>query len=312
MQIYHAGVDGVGLAVIAGTLLNGASLETTVRSMAAAGSKPSSARQQGCCAKWSQVPGSFNFHGNQPLVGCCCPLPDSPISRPSTVAATEDVRHTHLGPYPLEKLKAVAKSRGVTVNAILLASASAALRDYSAVRGGDANMPVGVAIPINFKAPDVNSPDKMKANNDFSTLMMSVPLAESGNEGDLPVIEPASWSAGVAVGAWAAQGALSLLPMCAVSWILRNASKRTSMIFSNVNGSALSDTFVSLSAGSMKKVRGYAYGSLSGCVRTFMLINSHGADLHIGLSVDETVVEDRMGLAKALNRRILEVCAEKA
>lgn len=229
---------------------------------------------------------------------------------PSTEAASEDMRHTHLGPYPLEKLKAIAKSRGVTVNTILLASASAALRDYSAVRGGDANMPIGVAMPINFKAPDINNPDKMKANNDFSTLMMSIPLAENGDEAALPVIEPASWSAGVAIGAWAAQGALSLLPMCAVSWILRNASKRSSLIFSNVNGSAMSDTFVSLSTGSRKKVRGYAYGSLSGAVRTFMLINSHNSDLHIGLTVDEAVVEDRMGLAKALNRRILEVCAK--
>merc|ERR1719433_1508595 len=122
------------------------------------------------------------YHVWQAPAGTCCPVPESPISRPSTEATPEDIRHTHLGPYSLPKLKAVAKSRGVTVNSILLSSASAALRDYCATRGGDADMPLRVAIPMNFKAPDVNNPDKMKANNDFSRLIMSIPSAQDGDE----------------------------------------------------------------------------------------------------------------------------------
>jgi len=308
MQIHHAGVDGIGLVVITNTLLTGASLQTSVGTMAATMGKQSSARQQGCCAKCLQVPSSMIYHTWQAPAGACCPLPESPIGKPSTVSTAEDMRHIHLGPYSLPKLKAVAKSNGVTVNSILLSSASAALRDYCATRGGDADMPMRVAVPMSFKAPDVNNPDKMKANNDFSTLIMSIPSAQDGDEAALPVIDLASWSPGVAVGAWAAQGTLSLLPVCIVKWIMRTMSNRISFVFSNVNGSAFGDTFVSVGTGSRKKVRGYAYGSLNGAIRTFMLVNSHNNDLHIGLTVDEKVVQDRIGLAKALNSRILEVC----
>jgi len=96
--------------------------------------------------------------------------------------------------------------------------------------------------------------------------------------------------------------------MPVVAWMLRNAAKAISFVFSNVYGAAFGDSFVSVGTGVTKKVRAYAYGCPSSCVRVFVLVNSHGPDVHVGLSVDASVVEDRDALARLLNERILEVC----
>jgi len=317
-DIHHAAVDGVGIAMIAGTLVFGKHLEETVQTMVADPAKSASARPQpGSCDRFGQACcglKSFCRHLSTPAEGLLCAKPQSAISNPASEADVKDIRYLHLGPYPLDALKSAARSSGVTINSTLLSALTAGLQDYCAAHDGHAPAALSVAVPVSFKQPNPENPDSMKANNDFSTMVVSLPTSghseeeDSDNETSLLRLNPADWSGGNALGAWAAQAALSLLPMWAVRWIVHSSSRIVSFIFSNVNGSAFGDTFVSRSTGVHKRIRAYAYGSLNGTVRVFLLADSHGQDLHLGLTVDRAVVADRQQLAACLHRRLLSVC----
>eukprot|EP00929_Paragymnodinium_shiwhaense_P083960 TRINITY_DN44872_c1_g2_i1.p1 TRINITY_DN44872_c1_g2~~TRINITY_DN44872_c1_g2_i1.p1 ORF type:complete len:461 (-),score=66.33 TRINITY_DN44872_c1_g2_i1:119-1501(-) len=311
MHIHHAAVDGVGLAVIANTLYFGAGLDETVKTMAAQvpKDKPALGFMERVAGMFTSI-GSMFRHANAPLQGCLAPLQRSAIVEPDFSADMDYIQYVRLGPYPLDSLRAHAKQHSVTVNSVLLCALSAAVRDYCDGRG-DVGLPLTAAIPASFKKPDVDHPEGMKANNDFSTILVKIPdVEEPGSDDDdvdvnvIPAIDPSHWSGGTALGALYAQQALSLLPRPSVRWMVNTASRVTSFIFSNVNGSALGDAYVCKATGSRRKAFAYGYGALNCNVRLFLLACSHGADMHICVTYDQAVVEEDETLIAHLDRRL--------
>lgn len=341
IQVHHAIMDGVGLAMVGGSILMGlnkhACADLLLKTSSNGKGQAEGAQQRGkngkhangakqrlsfghglvihalaCVAVMHKVAvtvHSFLWHCFAPLVGKLAGRHSTPISDARGESELEGVRYLHLGPFPLDVLKARAQAAGVTLNSLLLSSVAVGIRNYSASAGGPEALPLTVALPVSFKLAG-DGRRLMIANNDFSTMLLPLPPAhEHGGEQLLSV---RSWGVQGAVGAWASQALLSLLPPAAVRCFISNASRVVDFAFSNVNASRLGDTFVSKATGARKRVACHAYGALTGSLRTFILANSHGDDLHVGLTLDVSVVHDRLALAGALQAAILGQKVHKA
>lgn len=326
LHIHHAAVDGVSLALIAATLLLGLRPGEAAQAMQKAQVSRAPNR---CVSKFAagvcdfvRMLSSFAHINCVPFYGFLCPQRASPVTAPASEASIKDIRYVHLGPYPLLELKAAARSQGVTVNSVLLAAVTDGIRDYCMAQGGRVPA-MNVLIPVNFKRPSPTEPKSLKANNDFSTMFISVPNADTGFCGSSagmkdskqkrPVPNPSQWSRGNATGAWAASAVLSLMPPCFVRWLVPNATRRAVLIFSNVDGSQFGDTLICQPSNAHRRIRVHAYGSLNGTIRVFCLVNSHGNDLHFGLTVDRSVVKDRSALAACVHEHVVKMigsCAE--
>merc|ERR1712232_792656 len=108
-HIHHAAVDGVGLAMIAGTLFVGFDLDQSIKAvLGAAASSKASAAANNPMTFWDRLSSvkSFLRHGNTPTEGMCCPKKPSPIGDPRGVADVKDIRYVHLGPYSVPDIKA--------------------------------------------------------------------------------------------------------------------------------------------------------------------------------------------------------------
>jgi len=317
-HVHHIAVDGIGVAIIASTLFLGLGLEDTLEQMfAKETSKIKEALPSGPCTCCGEIFGSirsFFAHIAAPFAGLCCPKRSSAISSTDGEAEVPDIRYLHLGPYKLSALRANAKENGVTVNSVLLSAVTSGVQDYCAACGDDDSQ-ITVAIPVNFKRPSSDEHEGMRANNDFATMIVDIPaqgkepLESSLVRPRLHLLPLTALSRAHAVGAWAAQAILSLLPKCLVGYLVLWTSHGIHMIFSNVNGSAFGDTFVSSATGARKKIHVYAYGAMNASVRLFLLANSHGDDVHLGLTLDSSVVSNRAQLAACLDRQVRAVCS---
>lgn len=201
-------------------------------------------------------------------------------------------RLMHLGPYDMTSLKNAAKLQQTTLNGLLLATVNTGIQDYCLAKGGDsAALPIQVAVPVSFKRPDPNDLDKMSANNSFSTTL--VRLQSRG---------AFSVDLGEACAARTSQDLLSYLPLPIVQWLYVTASRLISYVFSNVDGNWASGHFVSLAASSSnpRRVSVYAYGAPPAEISLFVLANSHGRDLHIGITACQ-YIEDPASLATTLH-----------
>ncbi|CAE6943166.1 mus210 [Symbiodinium natans] len=322
-HVHHAAVDGVGIAVITSTLLLGKNLKETVQAMIPVSGqsrnklRPADPGCLGSCCEGVTTVRSCARHVNLPFQGLLFPTPRSPISTPTSGAQPSHIRHFHLGPYSLTAIRSAAHESGVTVNSVLLRHLTAGLQQYCESQGDAKISTFNVAIPISFKAPDLERPEQMKANNNFSTLVLRVPQPSIPNASadaealvDLPgYVDPKEWSMGNAVGAWAAQGMLSLLPMMVVNRLLWWTSRLVHFAFSNVNGSMFGPKFRCPLTGTEKEVKVYAYGSLNCGNRLFILANSHGMDLHVSIVMDGELVRAPSDLVGFVDQQLQQVGA---
>eukprot|EP00930_Biecheleria_cincta_P099482 TRINITY_DN91106_c0_g1_i1.p1 TRINITY_DN91106_c0_g1~~TRINITY_DN91106_c0_g1_i1.p1 ORF type:complete len:468 (+),score=72.77 TRINITY_DN91106_c0_g1_i1:57-1406(+) len=303
---HHAALDGVGIALVAGTLLNGQSAAEAEQFLRSAPSKTRETHGSGGFLSGAtvalQTALAFNRHSCMPFQGAWCSPVETAVTDHRSFAKVENIRYIHLGPYPLQSLKQAAKASGVTLNSKLLSAITIAIARYCRQHGDRDLKNLGVAIPVSFKTLDRG----IKANNDFATMVVSIP---AGSEDGEPLeMDPSLWSVSNAFGASGAQASLSLLPRPAVAWMVDNGSKLCHFIFSNVNAAEFSNEFFCERSRFPRKIRAYAYGNLSGYTRLFVLVNSHGEDLHVGLTVDETVVTDRSALAADFHAEITRAC----
>jgi len=319
-HVHHAAVDGVGIVVITSTLLFGKSLSETVHDMLPMAEKSrrkhgsAEPNCSGSCCEGLTAMGSCMRHVGAPFRGLLFPEAKSPISTPSDGARPSQIRYFHLGPYPLSAVREEARASGVTVNSVLLRQVTAGLQDYCESQGAARISNFNVAIPISFKVPDADAPERMKANNNFSTLVLKVPQTsrsssssdeESGEE--VRYVSPEEWSKGHAVGAWAAQGLLSLLPMAIVRRLLWWSSRLVHFAFSNVNGCVFGGKYRCPLTKLEKEVKVYAHGSLNCGNRLFFLANSHGADLHVSIVMDGEQIKCASELVSCLDHQLLRV-----
>ena len=131
------------------------------------------------------------------------PPSETAVTDHSSVTEVRNIRYVHLGPYPLQSLKRASKNAGVTLNSTLLSAIATAVCKYCRQSGDKDLQSLGVAVPVNFKIVDGGN---MKANNDFATMHVSIPV----EDGKSPDIDPSLWSFPNALGASHAQVALSL------------------------------------------------------------------------------------------------------
>lgn len=306
LDIHHGFVDGVGMAVIAATILQGKTLaEINAEMCAKVCTQPGA---KGCftgCLEGLKASGIIWWHLVTPLLGIFAPEPKSAVFAKGQ-PARKNARLMHLGPYKLESLKRASVSRG-KLNSVLVHTISQGVHAYcQAEDGAAAALPRRIAVPVNFKRPSAGDPSRIHANNDFSTIAVAVPPQRTLPSELLPQV-----SASEALAARTAQKLLSLLPLPVIRWLYNTSSRVFSFALSNVNASWAGSQFSifgssSFFAGEPQRIRVYGYGAAPADISLFIVVNSHGPDIHIGVTAG-CQIRDAEALCRAIDQEICQV-----
>merc|ERR1712151_906182 len=102
---------------------------------------------------------------------------------------------------------------------------------------------------------------------------------------------------------------LSLLPLAVIRWLYVTSSRLFSFCLSNVDASWAGTHFATAEAASKglgvsRRIHVHGYGAPPGDISLFILVNSHGLDLHIGIAAG-SYIRDAAALARAIH---VEIC----
>lgn len=303
LDIHHGLVDGVGLAVIAATVLQGKTLAEANALCCAAQTKA-----QTRSSRWATflLACKALFHilwyFSMPLLGIFRPEAKSAIFATGQPARKKP-RLFHLGPYELQKMKDAAKGKG-KLNSLLINAISQGVHAYCIAQEGNRKaLPTHIAVPVSFKRPSPEEPERLRANNDFCTIAVPVPPLSTEVMGQMRDISIAE-----AVAARNAQSILSFLPLAVIRYLYLKASRVFSFALSNVDASWGGSQFSSsvTSASGTRNLRVYGYGAAPADLSLFILVNSHDQDLHIGITAG-CHIKDPDALSKAIDAKIRQV-----
>lgn len=145
----------------------------------------------------------------------------------------------------LEFIKALKAKAGVTVNDILLAATTGAIRKYSSYRGDDFSHPEKVhnraLVPLAFFRPLKDLEDPARAmSNKFAFLSVDMPISQSTAvdrvNGCNATMAELKTSPVAFVQLWVQSNLLSLLPVSMQRQIAHDIFSRHTIVFSNVPG----------------------------------------------------------------------------
>jgi len=313
LDIHHGLVDGVGLAVICASLFEGRTLSEANEDMCSRfGPKLAALAGQGCfqkCLVWLKSLFVILWYLLTPVLGLMRPEPESAVfaqDQPKTAT-----RLIHLGPYELAGLQRAARGHG-KLNDLLIHTISQGVHAYCRAEDGPAAaLPGRMAVPVSFKVPDPSDPQRMRANNAFATVAVAVP---SPSVGSLAGAARAQVSASEALAARNAQALLSALPLAVIRWLYVTSSRLFSFCLSNVDASWAGTHFTTAEASSAglgvsRRIHVHGYGAPPGDISLFILVNSHGPNLHIGLTAG-SYIRDPVDLAQKINVEVRRVFSE--
>jgi len=309
IDIHHGLVDGVGLAVIAASIFQGQTLAEANSLCCASKSK---SMQLG--SRWASFCLTCKalchilWYFTCPLVGVLMPEAKSPIFAQGQ-PKQKKTRLFHLGPYELQSLKEAAKGRG-KLNSILIHAISQGVHAYcyaeDKARGA---LPTRIAVPVSFKQPSTTDPQRLRANNDFCTIAVPVPPPRA-----LPMGGMRDISLAEAMAARMAQSILSFLPLPVIRYLYQKSSRIFSFALSNVDASWADSKFLvhgRTSTVAARNIRIYGYGAAPADISLFILANSHGKDLHVGVTAG-CQIRDPQALSQAIDDKIHEVMLSSA
>eukprot|EP00933_Yihiella_yeosuensis_P081140 TRINITY_DN9468_c0_g1_i5.p1 TRINITY_DN9468_c0_g1~~TRINITY_DN9468_c0_g1_i5.p1 ORF type:complete len:354 (-),score=58.55 TRINITY_DN9468_c0_g1_i5:366-1427(-) len=323
LDVHHGLVDGLGLAVISASVLQGKTLAEANKEMCANLKKPRESGSEGffsklviglkaACIIW--------WYLATPILGLLKPESKSAIFAQGQ-PGKKRARLVHLGPYNLEHLKNASHRSGTALNGLLGYAIAQGLHAYCrATDGDDAALPSRMAVPVTFKNPQLEDPSQMNANNDFSTVAMAVPapLANglSPNSADrmdrvpladgLPTVQMPRIDISESLAARNAQILLSLLPLPVIRWLYQTSSRLFSFCFSNVDASWAGLEFRTATGSVMRRIRVYGFGAAPGDISLFILVNSHGSELHVGVTAG-SYIKDVRAMSQAIHVEISKI-----
>lgn len=305
IDIHHGLVDGVGLAVIAASIFQGQTL-AEANALCCAASKAKALQHGSRWAKFfltCKALCHMLWYFTCPLVGALMPEAKSPVFAQGQ-PKQKKTRLFHLGPYELQSLKEAAKGRG-KLNSILIHAISQGVHAYCyAEDNARGALPTRIAVPVSFKQPCPKDPQRLRANNDFCTLAVPVPPPSAlpmGPMGDISLAE--------AMAAKFAQSILSFLPLPLIRHLYQMSSRIFSFALSNVDASWADSQFLVHGRPSTevaRKIRIYGYGAAPADISLFILANSHGKDLHVGVTAG-CQIRDPEALTQAIDDKIRDV-----
>jgi hypothetical protein len=313
LDIHHGLVDGVGLAVICASLFQGRTMSEANEDICSRlGPKLSALAGQGCFQKflvWLKSLFIILWYLTTPVLGLIRPEPKSAVfaqGQPKTAA-----RLIHLGPYELAGLQRAARGHG-KLNDLLIHTISQGVHSYChAEDGAAAALPGRMAVPVSFKVPDLSDPQRMRANNAFATVAVAVPSPSAGSRAGAA---GARVSASEALAARNAQVLLSLLPLPVIRWLYLTSSRLFTFCLSNVDASWAGTHFTPAEAssaglGASRRIHVHGYGAPPGDISLFILVNSHGPNLHVGITAG-SYIRDPVALAQKINAEIRRAVSE--
>lgn len=324
LDFHHGLVDGVGLAVIAASIFQGKTLAEINKDMCG-NLKPRESDSRGFIANFIvglKAALIVLWYFATPVLGLFAPQPKSAVFAQGQ-PAKKRTRLVHLGPFDLEALKQASRQNSCTLNGALVHAVSQGLHTYCrGIHGESAALPTRMAVPVSFKKPCAGNPRKMHANNDFSTIAMTVPPPLGDGMQSASRIEKvplagcssrgltARVDASEALAARNAQAVLSFLPLPVIRWLYNTSSRLFSFCFSNVDASWTGLEFIAYgslpSSQVIRRIRVYGYGAPPADISLFILANSHGPDLHVGIAAG-IHIQDVDALSRALHSEISKI-----
>jgi len=191
-------------------------------------------------------------------------------------------------PLPLAEVKAVGKALGCSVNDVLLAAASGALREYLLGRNGEmgADLNLRAAVPVNLRPLK----DAHKLGNYFGLVLLELPVGEASPLARLYRLHHTM--AGLKnstqpVVTFALLGLLGLVPAALQLPTLNYLSRKATAVMTNVPGP---NDALYLAGGRLSEMMFWV--PQAGEITLGMSILSYHGRVHFGLTVDERAVPD--------------------
>lgn len=211
------------------------------------------------------------------------------------------------GPIPLTTVKRIGKAFGATVNDVLLAAVSGALRNYMLVRGdwfkGES---LRAVVPVNLRPLD----QELEFGNRFGLVFVDLPVGVHGNLDRLKVVQrrmaelKASPQAGVVFGVLGLMGILgSELEKVGVSIF----SSKATMVLTNVPGPQKQ---LYLAGTPVKNMMFWV--PQSGGLGLGISIFSYAGNVRVGVAVDASLIPDPDTITTYLRKEVDALAREAA
>jgi diacylglycerol O-acyltransferase / wax synthase len=215
-----------------------------------------------------------------------------------------DRRVTWTEPIPLKRVKQIAHAHDATVNEVLLASVSGALRHYLQGRGG-ATPEIQALVPFNLRPLDQPVPREL--GNRFGLVFLPLPVGTSGSYRRLLEVSrrmdtiKSSREGPVSYGIL---GAIGLTPVGVEKRVVDMFSGKGTAVMTNVPGPPKTVYFAGVP---VKAV--LFWGPTSGHVGMSVAIFSYRGEVTVGLMVDAKLVPDPDEIVKGLEAELDELAA---
>lgn len=222
----------------------------------------------------------------------------------SGLTGTREVAWTE--PFPLARVKAAGRRAESTINDLLIAALTGALRDYLADEG---ELPdeIHAMVPFNLRALD--QPVSPELGNDFALILLSLPVGIADHGERLREVHRRmdeikhSHEAPISFGILSAMG---MTPPLVEGRLIDFFTDKASMVVTNVPGPREPVTF----AGS--PVTGVlVWAPCSGRIGMTVSIFSYAGDVTVGFMTDVALVPEPDLLARGFDRELRRLCAQE-
>jgi diacylglycerol O-acyltransferase len=211
-------------------------------------------------------------------------------------------------PYPLADIKAVARSRGATVNDLMMAALSGALRRY-VMAHGEVPRDVVTMIPVNLRPWDAPLPEHL--GNKFALVAFELPLAQptpdarlTAAKARMDVIKQGP-EAMLTFGLAHAIGSVGSVTGTVSRQMISFFGNKAFGVTTNVPGPSSTRYFAGRRmVGVLGWVPGASHQTLGAC------IFSYDGQVRVGFKADSTVIPDVANLVAALDDEMADLLAD--
>jgi WS/DGAT/MGAT family acyltransferase len=211
-------------------------------------------------------------------------------------------------PYPLAEIKQVARSRGATVNDVMMAALSGALRRY-VIAHGEVPRDVVTMIPVNLRPWDAPLPEHL--GNKFALVAFELPLGQptpgarlATAKTRMDVIKQGP-EAMLTFGLAHAIGSLGAVTGTLSRQMTAFFGNKAFGVTTNVPGPTSARYFAGRElVGVLGWVPGASHQTLGAC------IFSYNGQVRVGFKADSTVIPDVANLVAALDEEMADLFAE--
>jgi WS/DGAT/MGAT family acyltransferase len=205
-------------------------------------------------------------------------------------------------PIELDRLKAIGRAYGVTVNDVALAVTAGALRSYLLPRG-QAARDLRIFFPVNVRPP--NKPVATVLGNRFGLIFLSLPISVADPDRRVRLVHERTrrLKAGQqAAATFVLLRAIGLAPRWAQRISARLLGTKSSAVITNVQGSSRPLTLAGAPLDSV-----VFWVPQTGSVGLGVSILSYAGKVTVGVAADRNVIGDPSDLADAMEAEVAEL-----